>query len=184
MTRECHVRFWESAGVRFPCATHSPLYRQSEIYAREGVDLDRSTLAGWVGPATGLIAPLIDQIRKHVMAGSKIHADDTPVPVLAPGNGKTSTGRLWTYVRDDRPAGYTITQNRLFTSRLTTLDKCPLKLSGHFEPRDSISVKRGTSHAYLERRVCAGEIATGRVSTFRNLAIRGLSSAARRMHAR
>jgi transposase len=86
---------------------HTPLYRQSEIYAREGVDLDRSTLAGWVGPATGLIAPLIDQIRKHVMAGSKIHADDTPVPVLAPGNGKTSTGRLWTYVRDDRPAGYT-----------------------------------------------------------------------------
>ena len=86
---------------------HSPLYRQSEIYAREGVDLDRSTLAGWVGPATGLIAPLIDLIRKHVMAGSKIHADDTPVPVLAPGNGKTRTGRLWTYVRDDRPAGYT-----------------------------------------------------------------------------
>jgi len=84
---------------------HSPLYRQSEIYAREGVDLDRSTLAGWVGPATGLIAPLIDLIRKHVMAGSKIHADDTPVPVLAPGNGKTRTGRLWTYVRDDRPAG-------------------------------------------------------------------------------
>ncbi len=86
---------------------HLPLYRQSEIFAREGVDLDRSTLAGWVGAASDLLAPLVDEIRKHVMTASKIHADDTPVPVLAPGNGKTRTGRLWTYVRDDRPAGYT-----------------------------------------------------------------------------
>jgi transposase len=84
---------------------HLPLYRQSQIYAREGVDLDRSTLAGWVGAASELLAPLVDQIRKYVLAASKIHADDTPVPVLAPGNGKTKTGRLWTYVRDDRPAG-------------------------------------------------------------------------------
>jgi transposase len=84
---------------------HQPLYRQSEIFAREGIDLDRSTLAGWVGAASQLLAPLVDTIREHVLAGSKIHADDTPVPVLAPGNGKTKTGRLWTYVRDDRPAG-------------------------------------------------------------------------------
>jgi transposase len=84
---------------------HLPLYRQSQIYAREGVDLDRSTLAGWVGAASELLAPLVDEIRKHVLVASKIHADDTPVPVLAPGNGKTKTGRLWTYVRDDRPAG-------------------------------------------------------------------------------
>jgi len=81
------------------------LYRQSEIYAREGVDLDRSTLADWVGAASYLLSPLVDQLRKHVLAASKIHADDTPVPVLAPGTGKTKTGRLWTYVRDDRPAG-------------------------------------------------------------------------------
>ena len=87
--------------------SHLPLYRQSEIFAREGVDLDRSTLAGWVGAASELLTPLVDEIRKHVMTASKIHADDTPVPVLAPGNGKTRTGRLWTYVRDDRPAGYT-----------------------------------------------------------------------------
>ena len=87
-------------------ADHLPLYRQSEIYAREGVDLSRSTLAGWVGAASELLAPLVDQIRRHVMAGAKMHADDTPVPVLAPGKGKTKTGRLWTYVRDDRPAGY------------------------------------------------------------------------------
>jgi transposase len=86
-------------------ADHQPLYRQSQIYAREGVDLDRSTLAAWVGAASELLTPLVDQIRKHVLAAAKIHADDTPVPVLAPGNGKTRTGRLWTYVRDDRPAG-------------------------------------------------------------------------------
>ena len=85
---------------------HQPLYRQSEIYAREGIDLDRSTLAGWVGAASELLTPLADEIRKHVMAASKIHADDTPIPVLAPGTGKTKTGRLWTYVRDERPAGY------------------------------------------------------------------------------
>jgi len=86
-------------------ADHQPLYRQSEIYAREGVDLDRSTMAGWVGAASELVTPLVDALRKHVMSASKIHADDTPVPVLAPGTGKTKIGRLWTYVRDDRPAG-------------------------------------------------------------------------------
>jgi transposase len=87
--------------------SHRPLYRQSEILAREGVELDRSTLAGWVGAASELMTSLVDEIRKHVMAASKIHADDTPIPVLGPGNGKTRTGRLWTYVRDDRPAGLT-----------------------------------------------------------------------------
>jgi transposase len=86
-------------------ADHCPLFRQSEIYAREGVDLDRSTLAGWVGAASELLAPLVDALRRHVLSASKIHADDTPVPVLAPGNGKTKTGRLWTYVRDERTAG-------------------------------------------------------------------------------
>jgi transposase len=88
-------------------ADHLPLYRQSEIYAREGVDLDRSTLAGWVGATSELLAPLVDAVRNHVMSAGKLHADDTPVPVLAPGDGKTRTGRLWTYVRDDRPSGDT-----------------------------------------------------------------------------
>jgi transposase len=86
-------------------ADHCPLYRQAEIYAREGVDLDRSTMAGWVGASSELLAPLVEALRKHVLSASKIHADDTPVPVLAPGNGKTRTGRLWTYVRDERTAG-------------------------------------------------------------------------------
>src|ERR1700678_2286853 len=88
-------------------ADHVPLYRQSEIYSREGLDLDRSTLAGWVGATSELLAPLVEAVRAHVMSASKLHADDTPVPVLAPGNGKTRIGRLWTYVRDDRPWGDT-----------------------------------------------------------------------------
>jgi transposase len=86
---------------------HLPLYRQSQIYARTGVELDRSTLAEWVGTLSHLIAPLTDALGKYVMSGTKLHADDTPIPVLAPGTGKTKTGRLWTYVRDDRQAGST-----------------------------------------------------------------------------
>src|ERR1022692_1599018 len=86
-------------------ADHLPLYRQSEIYARQGIELERSTLADWVGGTSRLLEPLIEVLRRYVTASGKLHADDTPVPVLAPGNGKTKTGRLWTYVRDDRPAG-------------------------------------------------------------------------------
>jgi transposase len=86
-------------------ADHLPLYRQAEIYAREGVDFDRSTLADWVGQSSALLAPLIDTLAEHVLAAKKLHADDTPVPVLCPGKGTTKQGRLWTYVRDDRPAG-------------------------------------------------------------------------------
>jgi transposase len=86
-------------------ADHLPLYRQAEIYAREGVDLERSTLADWVGATTELLKPLHEALRRYVMSDHKLHADDTPVPVLAPGQGKTKQGRLWTYVRDDRPAG-------------------------------------------------------------------------------
>lgn len=84
-------------------ATHLPLYRQSAVYAREGVELDRSTLADWVGKTAALLAPLTDALRREVLAGAKLHTDDTPVPVLAPGMGKTKTGRLWVYARDDRP---------------------------------------------------------------------------------
>lgn len=88
-------------------ADHLPLNRQSEIYARECVDLERSTLADWVGSASELLEPLNEALRKHVMSTAKLHADDTPVPVLEPGKGRTKTGRLWTYVRDERPAGQT-----------------------------------------------------------------------------
>lgn len=80
---------------------HLPLNRQSAVYAREGIDLDVSTLADWVGAAAATLMPLVEAIRIHVFAAERIHADDTTVPVLA--KGKTRTGRLWTYVRDDRP---------------------------------------------------------------------------------
>ena len=82
---------------------HLPLNRQSEAYAREGINLDVSTLADWVGACTATLAPLVTLIRAHVMAAERIHGDDTTVPVLA--KGKTITGRLWVYLRDDRPFG-------------------------------------------------------------------------------
>jgi transposase len=84
---------------------HLPLYRQSGIYARHGVELARSTLADWVGRSASLLDPLVDALERHVMGGSTLHVDDTPVPVLAPGAGRTSTGRLWTHVRDERGHG-------------------------------------------------------------------------------
>jgi transposase len=86
-------------------ADHLPLYRQAQIYAREGVELERSTLADWVGGCHRLLDPLVEALAGYVLKPGKLHADDTPVPVLDPGRGKTKTGRLWTYVRDDRPAG-------------------------------------------------------------------------------
>jgi transposase len=82
---------------------HLPLTRQSAIYAREGVDLDVSTLADWVGAAAATLMPLVEAIRAHVFAAGRLHADDTTVPVLA--KGRTKIGRLWAYVRDDRPFG-------------------------------------------------------------------------------
>ncbi len=88
-------------------ADHLPLYRQAQIYARQGVELDRSTLADWVGQSSRLLRPLVEVLGQYVLGAQKLHADDTPVPVLEPGRGKTRTGRLWTYVRDDRPSGST-----------------------------------------------------------------------------
>src|ERR1700704_3729782 len=82
---------------------HLPLNRQSATYAREGIELDVSTLADWVGACAATLMPLVLRIRAHVFAAERIHADETTVPVLA--KGKTRTGRLWTYVRDDRPFG-------------------------------------------------------------------------------
>jgi transposase len=82
---------------------HLPLHRQSERFGREGVPIDVSTLADWVGAVTVALAPLVRLIETRVRAGARIHLDDTPVPVLA--RGKTRTGRLWTAVRDDRPFG-------------------------------------------------------------------------------
>ena len=84
-------------------ADHLPLYRQSQIFDRDGIDLNRSTLADWVGQSTALLEPLADAIGRHVLKGQAIFADDTPVKMQAPGTGKTTTARFWTYARDERP---------------------------------------------------------------------------------
>lgn len=86
-------------------ADHCPLYRQEGIYRRSGVELPRAMLASWVGEAAELVDPLVGALEQYVLSASRLHADDTPVPVLAPGKGRTHTGRLWAYVRDDRPCG-------------------------------------------------------------------------------
>lgn len=88
-------------------ADHCPLYRQQAIYRRSGIDLDRATLAAWVGQVSDRLDPLVVALGRYVRSAEKLHTDDTPVPVLDPGRGKTRTGRWWTYVRDDRPAGST-----------------------------------------------------------------------------
>src|SRR5260221_2619437 len=82
---------------------HLPLYRQSQIFARHGVDIDRSTLANWVGGACWWLEPLQARLAAHVFGSPKLFADDTPIPVFDPGRGRTKIGRLWVYARDDRP---------------------------------------------------------------------------------
>src|SRR5687768_3406705 len=80
-----------------------PLYRQAQIFARQGIELDRSTLADWVGHACWWLEPLWRLLRRHLLGSTRIFADDTPLPVLDPGRGRTKTGRLWGYAVDDRP---------------------------------------------------------------------------------
>ena len=84
---------------------HLPLYRQSHIYSREGVELSRSTLADWIGLTCRLLRPLNNALQQYVLQTDKIHTDDTPVPVLQPGRKSTKQGRLWGYLRDDRSYG-------------------------------------------------------------------------------
>lgn len=86
---------------------HRPLYRQAEMMAAQGIDIDRSTLASWAGQAAALLDPIVSRIRDEGLKVSKIHADDTPVPMLVPGKGKTALARLWTYVVDDRASNAT-----------------------------------------------------------------------------
>jgi transposase len=85
-------------------ADHLPLYRQAGIYRRAGVQLERSTLASWVGQVADLLDPLVGALSDYVLAAEKLHADDTPIPVLDPGRGRTQTGRIWTYLCARRAA--------------------------------------------------------------------------------
>lgn len=86
-------------------ADHLPLYRQTQIYARQGIQLDRSTLADWVGRAAWYLRPLRDHILERLRRSERLFADETTAPVLDPGRGRTKTGQLWAYARDDRPWG-------------------------------------------------------------------------------
>ena len=86
-------------------ADHLPLYRQAQIYERQGLHLDRSTLADWVGRAAFHLRPMHERILAHLKSSTKLFADETTAPVLDPGRGRTKTGQLWAYARDDRPWG-------------------------------------------------------------------------------
>jgi transposase len=88
-------------------ADHLPLYRQAQIYARQGVNLDRSTLADWVGRAAFLLRPVHERLLAVLKSSTKLFADETTAPVLDPGRGRTKTGQLFAYARDDRPWGGT-----------------------------------------------------------------------------
>jgi transposase len=88
-------------------ADHTPLYRQAQIYARQGIELDRSTLADWVGRAAFLLRPVHERLLAGLKGSAKLFADETTAPVLDPGRGRTKTGQLWAYARDDRPWGGT-----------------------------------------------------------------------------
>ena len=97
MSREVHVRFWESAGAQFPRATHQPLYRQEGIFERAGLAIPRSTLAQWVGVCGVRLQPLVDALKAMLLERAVLHADETPVAMLMPGKGKTHRAYIWSY---------------------------------------------------------------------------------------
>jgi transposase len=132
-------------------ADHLPLYRQAQIYAREGVEIERSTMAEWVGGCFRLVDPLIEALARYVMAAEKLHADDTPVPVLDPGRGRTKTGRLWTYVRDDRPAGSEETPAVLFRYAPDRRGERPRDHLAPFSGILQADAYAGFGHLYGER---------------------------------
>ena len=125
---------------------HIPLYRQSEIFARDGLDMSRSTLADMVGGVAKLLDPLVTSVARYVMSALKLHGDDTPVPVLCPGRGTTRQGRLWTYVRDDRPAASTDPPAVLFRY---SPDRKAERPRVHLEP--FVGVLQADAYAGFER---------------------------------
>ncbi|MBC8425833.1 IS66 family transposase [bacterium] len=139
-------------------ADHLPLYRQAQIFARQGIELDRSTLANWVGRAAWWLNPLYDRLLAGIVASDKIFADDTPVPVLDPGRGRTKTGRLWAYARDDRPwqggappaVAYVYTENRSHDHPCTHLAGFfgTLQVDA-FQGFDRLAAKRGNGSVIL-----------------------------------
>jgi transposase len=103
--RRLNSRLCSKAWTGAAYADHLPLYRQTQIYARQGVNLDRSTLADWVGRAAFLLRPVHERLFERLKTSGKLFADETTAPVLDPGRGRTKTGQLFAYARDDRPWG-------------------------------------------------------------------------------
>jgi len=134
-------------------ADHLPLYRQAQIYAREGVELERSTMAEWVGGCFRLVDPLIEALARYVLAAGKLHADDTPVPVLDPGRGRTKTGRLWTYVRDDRPAASVDAPAALFRYSTDRRGERPRAHLAQFSGILQADAYAGFGHLYAAGRI-------------------------------
>ena len=113
MSREAHVRFWESAGVQLPRATHLPLHRQEGIFARSGITLSRRTLCDWVAVVADLVAPIVGEMKRTVLASHVIHSDDTPITVQDRGHpGGSRRGYLWVYEGDEGDLVYDYTPSR------------------------------------------------------------------------
>ena len=112
---------------------HTPLYRLCQIYARDGVQLQRSTLADWVAQAARLLSPLAEAIGRYVLAAEKIHGDDTPIRVLGGAGAKARTARLWVYVRDDRPSGDTAPPAVWFQYSANRKGEHPVRHLRHFK---------------------------------------------------
>jgi transposase len=129
---------------------HLPLNRQSEIYAGEGVDLDLSTLADWVGASAATLMPLHDAIEAHVHAAERIHVDDTTVPVLA--KGKCRTGRVWTHVRDDRPFGGAVAPAAAFYYSPNREGEHPQQQLAHYTGIMQVDAYSGYNPLYVEGR--------------------------------
>src|SRR6185436_4174085 len=117
----------------------------------EGVELERSTMAEWVASSSRLLDPLVETLARYVMAANKLHADDTPVPVLDPGRGRTKTGRLWTYVRDDRPAANTEAPAVLFRYAPDRKGERPREHLKSFSGILQADAYAGFGHLYGER---------------------------------
>ncbi len=134
-------------------ADHLPLYRQAQIYAREGVEIERSTMAEWVAGCFRLLDPLVEALGRYVMSTGKLHADDTPVPVLDPGRGRTKTGRLWTYVRDDRPAASDEAAAVLFRYATDRSGERPREHLASFSGVLQADAYAGFAHLYKDGRI-------------------------------
>lgn len=134
-------------------AYHLPLHRQAVMYARDGVEIDPGAMGYWMGSITVLLAPLVDAVRRYTLACGKVHADDTPLPVLAPGNGRTKTGRLWVYVRDDRPSGSDEPPAVWFAYTADRRGEHPRQHLAHFTGVLQADAFAGYAELYLDGRV-------------------------------